>query len=89
MEVTSEIYGETDFSSVKIASGSERKLSNSRAKLSCHLFLDVISKFKFDFPVRHYELMRQLEHDEDSDALVQRRKNECIEIGGNDLKVSS
>lgn len=25
--------------------------------------------------------MQQLEHDEDSDALVERRKNECIEIG--------
>ena len=25
--------------------------------------------------------MQQLEHDEDSDALVQRKRNECIEIG--------
>lgn len=32
--------------------------------------------------------MQQLEHDEDSDALVQRKKNEFIEIGeGNENQI--
>ena len=46
-----------------------------------NVFLDVMSKFRFNFPATRSEIMQQLEHDEDSDALVQRRKNECIEIG--------
>lgn len=42
---------------------------------------DVISKFKFDLPANRAEIMRQLELDEDEDIVVQRKKNECIEIG--------
>jgi len=57
MEVQSEIYDETDFNSVSIASG------------------NVISKFRFNFPVNREDLIQQLELDEDSDVLVPRRKN--------------
>lgn len=44
-------------------------------------FLDVISKFRFNLPANREELINQLEHDDDSDLVVPRRKNECIEIG--------
>lgn len=82
MEVTSEIYGETDFNSVKIESGSEKNSSGFfNDKKFQNVFLDVISKFKFNFPANRAEIVQQLEHDDDSDALVVRRKNECIEIG--------
>lgn len=63
LEVTSEIYDETDFNSSKLASG------------------NVISKFRFDFPKKRDELLKELETDKDDDVIVKRRKNECLEIG--------
>lgn len=41
----------------------------------------MISKFRFNLPANRQELISQLEHDNDSDVIVPRRKNECIEIG--------
>lgn len=84
MEVTSEIYGETDFNSVTTASGSEKNLFNislTRDNFWKILFIDVISKFRFNLPANREEIVQQLEHDDDSDVVVRRKKNECIEIG--------
>lgn len=53
-------------------------MSKSR---SLKLFLDVISKFRFDLPARRENVLKALEYDDDSDVIVPRRKNECIEIG--------
>ena len=44
------------------------------------LFLDVISKFKFDLPECQTEQLKNVMKDKDSDLLVIRKKNECIEI---------
>lgn len=78
----SEIYDETDFSSVAMTTGSESSLEiDNRISNRPKLFLDVISKFRFDLPANREEVMKGLEHDDDSDVIVPRRKNECIEIG--------
>ena len=50
-----------------------------------NLFLDVISKFRFNLPASREEVVKILEHDADSDVIVQRRKNECIEIGEKEI----
>ncbi|CAO1345198.1 unnamed protein product [Diamesa serratosioi] len=41
---------------------------------------NVISKFKFDLPKLQTEQLNDLKEDKDSDLLVVRKKNECIEI---------
>lgn len=46
-----------------------------------NLFIEVISKFRFNLPANREKILNQLEHDEDSDVIVPRRKKECIEIG--------
>lgn len=46
-----------------------------------NLFIDVISKFRFNLPTSREDLTRQLEHDDDNDTIVRRKMNECIEIG--------
>lgn len=81
MEVTSEIYEETDFSSVAIASGSEFNVIIRFAQFKKHLFLDVISKFRFNLPADTKESANSVEQDADSDLIVSRKRNECIEIG--------
>lgn len=81
MEVTSEIYDETDFSSVAIASGSEFNVSIRFARFKANLFLDVISKFRFNLPADTKESASSVEQDADSDLIVSRKRNECIEIG--------
>lgn len=81
MEVTSEIYEETDFSSVAIASGSEFRVNIRSEQFQKHLFLDVISKFRFNLPADTKETAISVEQDDDSDLIVSRKRNECIEIG--------
>lgn len=81
MEVTSEIYEETDFGSVAIASGSRFNVSIRFAQFKTHLFLDVISKFRFNLPADTKESASGVEQDADSDLIVSRKRNECIEIG--------
>lgn len=81
MEVTSEIYEETDFSSVAIASGSEFNVSIRFAQFKTNLFLDVISKFRFNLPADTKESASSVEQDADSDLIVSRKRNQCIEIG--------
>lgn len=82
MEVTSEIYDETDFGSVVITSGSKFPLIDCAICDIQNVFLDVISKFRFNLPTEQDKVgAQQLEHDEDGDAILPRKKTECIEIG--------
>lgn len=46
----------------------------------------MISKFRFNLPATREEVVQQLEHDADSDVIVPRKKNECIEIGALDIE---
>ena len=63
-EVVSEIYEETDYSSTAV---------------NCEEG-NVISKFKFNFPISREKILDSLAADQDGDLMVI-RKNEYLEIG--------
>lgn len=63
-EVTSEIYDETDYCSTA---------TNCQEG-------NVVSKFKFNFPLSREKMLDSLSSDQDGDLIVV-RKNEYLEIG--------
>lgn len=83
LQVTSEIYAETDFDCSDIGDGSKININKSLILICSAIVLCIsesVSKFTFTYPPSAKE-DNGVSKDKDGDLLVERRRKAAIEIG--------